>query len=204
MAKVVVRTQSTVGKSRLVRRLLLSVVISMAGFFPCANAQSPKKVAILIFLSPFCGLSLYRFGEALPKFPTLEAQGATLEFHLIALGRSDKEVDILRQLVCADAQHRFAPYFLYVSKALQSRRSVDVKRVAPSMGIDGAQFDACLKDIVALDGVLDRSNALFDAYGLAGVPSVVIGSRAFVFSDVNELLSELDSLRKDRPSSGTP
>ena len=168
--------------------LVVGFMVSIAAPAAFVRADTSHASDIHLFLSPYCGICQQRFAEAVPVFPSLEAQGGHVEFDLIALRGDASEVSMLQHLVCADAQDRFIPYFLFVSRAIREGRAVHHDRLAQTLGLDTDAFHQCLGDSARTDEVLERSRAIFDTFALRGVPSVVVKGKAFTFRDMGEVV----------------
>jgi hypothetical protein len=168
----------------LVIALLVSIVVPGSG----VTADTSSACQIQLFLSPYCRACQQRFVEAVPTFASLETLGGHIEFQMIALRGDRSEFVTLQHLVCANAQERFIPYFLFVSRAIREERNVHHTWLAHAIGLDMNAFYQCVHDTTYFDATLERSRATFDAFGLTGVPSVLVKDGAFTFRDMREVL----------------
>jgi hypothetical protein len=168
--------------------LVLGLILSFVVPFTSLRAEGVDGGDVYLFLSPYCGISQQRFAEAVPLFPSLEHRGERLEFLLIALRGDRDELSMLQHLECANAQERFTPYFLFVSRAIREGRTVHHEHLAQAIGLDTEAFRRCVRDTAYSDAALERSRAIFDAYALRGVPSVIVKDTAFTFRGMQEVL----------------
>ena len=168
--------------------LVIGLMVSIAVPTAFVRADTSGASDVHLFFSPYCGISQQRFIEAVPVFPSLEALGGHVEFHLIALRGDANEFSMLQHLVCANAQGRFIPYFLFASRAIREGREIHHEELVPTLGLDTDAFHQCLGDSARTDEVLERSRAIFDTFALRGVPSIVVKGKAFTFRDMGEVL----------------
>ena len=172
--------------------LVVGLMIAIAAPAAFVRADTSGASDVHLFLSPYCGISQERLREAAPVLSSLEAGGRHVEFHLIGLRGDATEFSMLQHLVCANAQARFIPYFLFVSRAIREGRTVHHEHLAQAIGLDTEVFRRCVRDTAYSDAALERSRAIFDAYALRGVPAVIAKDKAFTFRGMQEVL-ERDS-----------
>ena len=171
-------------------RFLIVVGLKLSVVVPDAHvrAEDGDSSDVHLFLSPFCGICQQRFVEAVRDFPSLENRGGRLEFHLVALRGDSREFLMLQHLVCANAQGRFIPYFLFVSRATAEGRGIQHDQLVSTLGLNVEAFHQCVRDSARTDALLERSRAIFDTFVFRGVPSVIVKDKAFTFRDMGEVL----------------
>lgn len=168
--------------------LVVGLIIAIAAPAAFVRADTSGASDVHLFLSPYCGISQQRLTEAVPVFPSLEARGGRIEFHLIGLRGDASEFSMLQHLVCANTQDRFIPYFLFVSRAIREGRTVHHEHLAQTIGLETEAFRRCVRDTAYSDAALERSRAIFDAHALRGVPAVIAKDKAFTFRGMQEVL----------------
>jgi hypothetical protein len=156
-----------------------------------AYAASPEKTPVFIFLSPFCGRSRDRLAQIVPDIEKIRRSGGEVSYQLILLSEKRPEISLARMLMCADAQQKFAPFFLYASNSVMNRKPLDLNVLISSLEIDPDRFKSCMDDVDIAGFALQQSDELFLAAGLTGVPSVMVRSRAFSLSDAESIITAL-------------
>ena len=144
---------------------------------------------IHLFISPYCGLSVFRLMEAVPKLGELTNTGVPLRFDLIPLVTTASEERELRQLVCADQQGALPPMFLYIANSAHQGRTPQAERFLEAFGIDRSTFAKCMQDPSHARDILRRSSDLFFQSGLKGVPSVKYREMTFTPTNFDQVVA---------------
>jgi protein-disulfide isomerase len=152
---------------------------------------------VVVFLSPMCGKSRDKLVELIPHVKRIRENGGAVSFRIVLLSGRPNEFELAQRLLCASEQGTFEPFFLYSSQATLRRQPLALNTLLSALAMDPKQFRRCMDDIDRAEFTLEQTEALFLHVGLTGVPSVMVGGRAFSLTDADSII---DVLRRERKS----
>lgn len=161
---------------------------------PGPSKGSPDAPVTIVEFSDFqCTFCKKFWRETLPRIEEKYIRSGKVRFvyrHLAILGPPSVQAAIAAE--CAHEQGKFWPYHdrLFASGGLFAFSTGNLKRYAEEVGLDRAQFGACLGGEAPREKV-ERETAVGRAIGMTGTPGFLINGGRMIGAQPYEVFEEI-------------